>query len=110
MSKGKISVVIKTTVPPANDKLSQQWQKKVENSITTRLLVPRYLLLVQHIQLLSQSNVQSINEPSFFFHFISRPCLLASRRAMIDYSFLATYVGTCICVSLGKVPTGIPTS
>lgn len=84
MSKGKISVVIKNTVPPANDKLSQQWQK-VENSLTTRLflVVPR---------LLSQSHVQSINEPLIFFslvaisfHFISRPCLLASRRAMIDY-------------------------
>lgn len=67
MSKGKISVVIKNTVPPANDKLSQQWQK-IENSLTTRLLVPR---------LLSQSHVQSINEPLNFvflwwpFHFIS---------------------------------------
>lgn len=59
MSKGKISVVIKNTVPPANDKLSQQWQK-VENSLTTRLflVVPR---------LLSQSHVQSINEPLIFF-------------------------------------------
>lgn len=58
MSKGKISVVIKNAAPPANDKLLQQWQKKVENSLTTRLLVPR---------LLSQSHVRSINEPSFFF-------------------------------------------
>lgn len=49
MSKGKISVVIKNTVPPANDKLSQQWRKKVENSLTTRLLVPR-LLSWSHVQ------------------------------------------------------------
>lgn len=55
------------------------------------------LVLVQYIQLpyvpYSVSRTCSQSMSLIFFFFISRPCLLASRRATIDYSFLATYVG-----------------
>lgn len=98
MSKGKISVVIKNTVPPANDKLSQQWQKK-----KSKIASPPVFFLWCHAYSVSRTCSSQSMSFNFFccwpFHFISFlvPALPTRfRRANIDYSFLATYVGIIV--------------